>query len=122
MMYQTYEGMDIEGTVLRIEKSSIFDGDGLRTVVFLKGCPLRCKWCSTPESYQKKIQTTLDGTITYGQIMTVEDVMVEVRKDSLFYFHSGGGLSLIHISEPTRRTPISYAVFCLKKKKNKKKD
>ena len=28
-------------------------------------------------------------------------------------------LSLIHISEPTRRTPISYAVFCLKKKKNK---
>src|SRR5680860_1767182 len=30
------------------------------------------------------------------------------------------GLSLIHISEPTRRTPISYAVFCLKKKKNKK--
>lgn len=80
MMYQTYEEMDIEGTVLRIEKSSIFDGDGLRTVVFLKGCPLRCKWCSTPESYQKKIQTTLDGTITYGQIMTVEDVMVEVRK------------------------------------------
>ena len=31
------------------------------------------------------------------------------------------GLSLIHISEPTRRTPISYAVFCLKKKKIKKK-
>src|SRR5680860_1841860 len=30
-------------------------------------------------------------------------------------------LSLIHISEPTRRTPISYAVFCLKKKKKKKK-
>src|SRR5664279_3847041 len=32
---------------------------------------------------------------------------------------STGKLSLIHISEPTRRTPISYAVFCLKKKKNK---
>src|SRR5665647_1164770 len=31
-------------------------------------------------------------------------------------------LSLIHISEPTRRTPISYAVFCLKKKKNHKKN
>src|SRR5665647_3810189 len=31
-----------------------------------------------------------------------------------------GDLSLIHISEPTRRTPISYAVFCLKKKKKKK--
>ncbi len=94
MRYQTYENMDIEGSVLRIEKSSIFDGDGLRTVVFLKGCPLRCRWCSTPESHQKEIQTTLDGTITYGQIMTVEDVMVEVRKDSPFYFHSGGGVTL----------------------------
>ncbi|MCD8233853.1 MAG: hypothetical protein LUC51_05615 [Cloacibacillus porcorum] len=38
------------GSVLRIEKSSIHDGDGLRTVLFLKGCPLRCLWCSTPES------------------------------------------------------------------------
>ena len=33
--------------------------------------------------------------------------------------HLGENLSLIHISEPTRRTPISYAVFCLKKKKQK---
>ena len=33
--------------------------------------------------------------------------------------NTGIGLSLIHISEPTRRTPISYAVFCLKKKKKK---
>ena len=94
MMYQSYEGMDTEGTVLRIEKSSIFDGEGLRTVVFLKGCPLRCKWCSTPESYQTQIQTTLDGTIIYGKTMTVEEVMTEVRKDSLFYFHSGGGVTL----------------------------
>lgn len=38
------------GRVLRIERSSLHDGDGLRTVVFLKGCPLRCLWCSTPES------------------------------------------------------------------------
>ena len=93
-MYDKYEGMDVKGTVLRIEKSSIFDGDGLRTVVFMKGCPLRCRWCSTPESFQKKIQTTLDGTITYGQIMTVEKVMVEVRKDIPFYFHSGGGMTV----------------------------
>ena len=59
MMYQTYEGMDIEGTVLRIEKSSIFDGDGLRTVVFLKGCPLRCKWCSTRRVIKRKYRQRL---------------------------------------------------------------
>lgn len=93
-MYQTYEGMDQKGTVLRIEKSSIFDGDGIRTVVFLKGCPLRCQWCSTPESHLRKIQTVLEGSITYGQEMTVEEVMVEIRKDSPFYFISGGGVTL----------------------------
>ncbi len=38
------------GRVLRIERSSMHDGDGLRSVVFLKGCPLSCLWCSTPES------------------------------------------------------------------------
>ena len=63
-----YENMDMPGSVLRIEKSSIFDGDGLRTVVFMKGCPLRCWWCSTPESHHKEIQTTLDKKITYGRL------------------------------------------------------
>lgn len=94
IMYDKYEGMDRQGCVLRFEKSSIYDGDGMRTVVFLKGCPLRCKWCSTPESHLKEIQTTLDHEITYGRILTVEEVMVEVRKDIPFYFHSGGGVTL----------------------------
>lgn len=94
MNYKSYENMDLIGSVLRIEKSSIFDGDGLRTVVFMKGCPLRCQWCSTPESHHKRIETTIDGSITYGRSMTVEEVMVEVRKDNLFYFHSGGGMTV----------------------------
>lgn len=94
MKYQNYENMNMPGSVLRIEKSSIFDGDGLRTVVFMKGCPLRCQWCSTPESHHKEIQTTLDGNITYGRNMTVEEVLVEVRKDIPFYFHSGGGMTV----------------------------
>jgi pyruvate formate lyase activating enzyme len=94
MEYQNYEHMNFPGSVLRIEKSSIFDGDGLRTVVFMKGCPLRCLWCSTPESHHKEIQTTLDGHISYGHIMTVEEVLAEVRKDILFYFHSGGGMTV----------------------------
>ena len=94
MYLQTYEHMNDKGTVLRFEKSSIYDGDGLRTVVFMKGCPLRCQWCSTPESHQKNVQTTLDGSITYGKEMTVEEIMVEVRKDIPFYFHSGGGLTV----------------------------
>ncbi|MDR3354428.1 MAG: glycyl-radical enzyme activating protein [Synergistaceae bacterium] len=44
------------GNVLRIEKTSIHDGAGLRTVFFLKGCPLRCVWCSTPESQSPLVE------------------------------------------------------------------
>lgn len=94
MSYQNYEKMDLPGFVLRIEKSSIYDGDGLRTVVFMKGCPLRCLWCSTPESHHKRIQASEDGRITYGAVMTIEEVLAEVRKDIPFYFHSGGGMTV----------------------------
>ena len=80
--------MTSKGIVLRIEKTSIHDGDGLRTVVFLKGCPLRCKWCSTPESQSMAIEQG------YGREMTVEEVMKEICKDEIFFFHSGGGVTI----------------------------
>jgi pyruvate formate lyase activating enzyme len=41
---------DIQGTVLRVERFAIHDGPGIRTTVFMKGCPLRCAWCHSPES------------------------------------------------------------------------
>jgi pyruvate formate lyase activating enzyme len=130
------------GTVLRIEKISPNDGHGLRTVIFLKGCPLRCAWCSTPESQSaapewfykqakclhcaRCIQACPQGALSvsadrtavvrdkrkcvncfqcasvccshaigvYGKTMTVEQVMKEIRKESLFYFCSGGGVTL----------------------------
>ncbi len=83
---------DRKGMVLRIERSSTFDGAGFRTVIFLKGCPLRCQWCSTPESHSFEIEKT--DTNVYGQVMTVEQVMKEARKDSLFFFMSGGGITV----------------------------
>ena len=41
------------GIVFNIQKFCIHDGDGIRTCVFLKGCPLKCKWCHNPESLDK---------------------------------------------------------------------
>ena len=38
------------GIVFNIQHFSVHDGPGIRTVVFLKGCPLRCRWCANPES------------------------------------------------------------------------
>lgn len=43
-------------SIFNIQKFSIHDGPGIRTVVFFKGCPLRCKWCSNPESQIAHIQ------------------------------------------------------------------
>ncbi|MFZ3110770.1 MAG: glycyl-radical enzyme activating protein, partial [Rectinemataceae bacterium] len=41
--------MDIQGTIFNIARFSLHDGPGIRTVVFLKGCPLSCAWCHNPE-------------------------------------------------------------------------
>ena len=49
-----------KGMVFNIQKFSIHDGPGIRTTVFLKGCPLRCQWCSNPESQLDHIQILYD--------------------------------------------------------------
>ena len=48
--------MESKGTVFNIQRYSVHDGPGIRTVVFLKGCPLRCRWCGNPESQSTKKQ------------------------------------------------------------------
>jgi len=54
MLYSFYikksEAGKMKATIFNIQKFSIHDGPGIRTVVFFKGCPLRCRWCSNPES------------------------------------------------------------------------
>lgn len=49
-----------KGIVFNIQKFSIHDGPGIRTTVFLKGCPLKCQWCSNPESQLQKLQVLYD--------------------------------------------------------------
>ena len=48
------------GTVFNIQRFSLFDGPGVRTVVFLKGCPLRCIWCHNPEGLVREPQVMFD--------------------------------------------------------------
>lgn len=45
-----------KGTVFNIQYFSVHDGPGIRTVIFLKGCPLRCLWCSNPESQKRELE------------------------------------------------------------------
>ncbi len=50
----------MKGIVFDIQRYSIHDGPGIRTTVFLKGCPLRCFWCQNPESQSKRLEVFLD--------------------------------------------------------------
>ena len=50
----------MKGTIFNIQKFSIHDGPGIRTTVFFKGCPLRCQWCSNPESQIQNVQILYD--------------------------------------------------------------
>jgi pyruvate formate lyase activating enzyme len=54
-MGQAYDP-EVSGTVFNVQRFSVHDGPGIRTVVFMKGCSLRCLWCSNPESLSCRVQ------------------------------------------------------------------
>ena len=85
-----------KGRIFDIQRFSIHDGNGIRTIVFLKGCVLRCRWCCNPESQEYDIQTMMvqGKPKIIGQDITVEEVMETVEKDRPYYRRSGGGLTL----------------------------
>ena len=88
--------LQTKGRIFDIQRYSVHDGDGIRTIVFLKGCVLRCRWCCNPESQEYAIQTMMvDGKPkVIGRDVTVEEVMKTVEKDRDYYRRSGGGLTL----------------------------
>lgn len=88
--------LETKGRVFDIQRYSIHDGPGIRTIVFLKGCVLRCRWCCNPESQEYRIQTMKvqgeDKII--GRDVTVREMIEVVEKDRSYYSRSGGGLTL----------------------------
>ena len=118
-----------KGTIFDIMKYAIHDGPGIRTTVFFKGCPLTCWWCQNPESQQlepEKIKGLArrryshqffgkdEGVI--GEVVTVDQVMAEVLKDSIFYESSGGGLT-ISGGEPLIQPDFLLALLKASRKK-----
>jgi pyruvate formate lyase activating enzyme len=88
--------MPVKALLFNIQKFSLHDGPGIRTVVFFKGCPLRCRWCSNPESQEANLGTAdtrprLSAGIRY---YTVEEVMDTCLQDRPFYEESRGGVTL----------------------------
>ncbi|EPW4259448.1 TPA: [formate-C-acetyltransferase]-activating enzyme [Enterobacter cloacae] len=100
--------------IFNIQRYSLNDGAGIRTVVFFKGCPHRCPWCANPESISPKIETVRreskclhcapclrdadecpSGSFErIGRDVTLDELEREVMKDDVFFRSSGGGVTL----------------------------
>lgn len=88
--------LNTRGRIFDIQRYSIHDGPGIRTIVFLKGCALRCRWCCNPESQSFEVQNMVFGgkDELMGYDVTVGEVLQSVKKDMFFYRRSGGGITL----------------------------
>lgn len=89
----------LKGLVFNIQRYSLNDGSGIRTIVFFKGCALKCPWCSNPESQSNKIEFMKNRQNPLklkevGKWYTVDELTKEVLKDEIFFETSGGGVTL----------------------------
>lgn len=109
----------MNGTIFNIQRFCINDGPGIRTTVFLKGCPLKCIWCHNPESQAREPEimfykdkcTKCGGCVNVtvndsdfvcfndakeicGKEISSDEVIKEVLKDEIFYKNSGGGITI----------------------------
>lgn len=147
----------LRGSIVEFERLAVHDGPGIRTVIFFKGCPLRCLWCSSPESHARGPETGYDqrkcvrcmmcleacprnaiylsntGTIKtnrhkcdncgecvnacfynarrmLGREIHVSEALNEIAKDEVFYYRSGGGVTLSG-GEPTMQPEFAKAVL-----------
>ena len=70
---------------MQLQNFSVNDGEGIRTNIFMAGCPMRCAWCSNPEGQtQHNVMTHWAET---------EEVLEAIRHQAIFYRFSGGGVT-----------------------------
>jgi len=93
-------GFETEGTILEIEEFGVHDGPGIRTVVFLKGCPLQCSWCQNPEAISF-------GADTGGFIMAAGELATRLARHQRMLQESGGGVTF------SGGEPLSQAEFVI---------
>lgn len=87
---------ETKGRIFNIQRFSIHDGPGIRSIVFFKGCFMRCAWCCNPESQSYDIQTMIENgkEKIVGKDVTVAEILPELLSDIPYYRRSGGGVTL----------------------------
>ncbi len=93
----------MKGLIFDIKRYAVHDGPGIRTTVFLKGCPLSCWWCHNPEGISPEPEEVvtvhrMEGREfpvreSVGTWMDVEKVMTEIDKERTFMEESDGGVT-----------------------------
>ena len=104
-------------TIFEIKRFAVHDGDGIRTTVFFKGCPLRCVWCHNPEGLSFEPQEAFyahkcvgceeckkngfthedclgEARVLYGKEVTIDELLPILLEDKDFYEASDGGITL----------------------------
>ena len=107
----------MKAKIFEIKRFAVHDGDGIRTTVFFKGCPLRCVWCHNPEGLSFDYEEAFyehkcigcgeckkegftseyclgEARVKYGRDVTVEELLPLLLEDREFYENSDGGVTL----------------------------
>ncbi|MCW2276883.1 pyruvate formate-lyase-activating protein [Heliophilum fasciatum] len=89
-----------KGCVHSVETCGTVDGPGIRYVLFLAGCPLRCAYCHNPDTWSPQA----------GEIKMVETIMAELRRYRPYFTASGGGIT-VSGGEPAMQAAFLGALF-----------
>lgn len=90
----------MKGTLFDIKEFSIHDGPGARVTVFMKGCPLRCRWCHNPEGMSTEPQRNLQTGRTVGTVWEAQALAEYLNKFRGFFDSAHGGVTFSG-GEPT---------------------
>lgn len=83
----------ISGYFLEPQNFSVNDGNGIRTLIFFAGCPLRCQWCCNPESWFLPEGCTEGGSNSFVHKYSIEQLLGLIERQRIFYRYSGGGVT-----------------------------
>lgn len=90
----------IKGRIHSIETFGTLDGPGIRFILFMQGCALKCQYCHNPDSWDPHA----------GQELSVDEVLAEIEPFLPYYNQSGGGITVTG-GEPTLQAPFIAELF-----------